>query len=176
MMRRTGSECGVSLLEALVALAVTGVALAIALQLWSAAFRMVHASGNLSRNPSEVAAMTSLKRDVHAASSVSLPIWAPLWSTEPLRLRVRDGSHVRFELDGDALVRVERVRTGAERSRQLLARPIAGWRWRLLPGGVLEVELDRRIAADAWRVDLATAEPELHTDRYWLAFRGGSRW
>lgn len=172
----TGRQSGVSLVEALVALALTGVLVAISLQLWAMAYRMVHASGNFSRNPSAELALTSLRRDIHASVGVSLSMLAPLWSTEPLRLQTSDGGHVRWELDGDGLVRVERAKSGDTRSRQLLVRPVAGWRWRLYPGGLLELEIERRVAGNVWRVDQATAAPEVHTDRYWFARRGGVRW
>jgi hypothetical protein len=159
-----------------VALAITAIALAIALQLWSAAYRMVHAAGTFSRNPSAELAVTSLRRDVHVSVGVALPMMAPLWSTEPLRLRTKDGGHVRWELEDDVLVRVERLPMGDVRSRQLLIRPLSGWRWRLYPGGLLELELERRVVADPWRVDRATAKAEVHTDRFWFASRGGMRW
>jgi hypothetical protein len=63
------------------------------------------------------------------------------WSTDPLRLATVDGREIVYDSELGNLVRLVRAPVESESGRRTVLRRVSTWRWRRLPGGVVEINL-----------------------------------
>src|SRR5262249_4516505 len=124
-------ERGFTLLELLVAAVVLLVAVLLAAKLLDESGRVLAHSVARARDPWSLLATELLRNDLRSGY-VAVP---PESSTDPLALVLPTGPVV-WHRDGDALVRD--APGGASRP---LLHGVERWSWRLLPGGVVDVEV-----------------------------------
>jgi prepilin-type N-terminal cleavage/methylation domain-containing protein len=135
---RAATERGFSLLELTIATLVLGVALLLAAQgLLETQRILAGAQRHLASGSTDYAAAL-LRRDARSARRVFGSSTA--WAAGALRLEAAGGDQVEYRLDATALERIRRDPGGALRSRQVVARGVAGFRWQA-GAGLLEVEL-----------------------------------
>jgi prepilin-type N-terminal cleavage/methylation domain-containing protein len=155
-VRASAANAGFTLIELAVATAVMLVALLIACDLLQESGKLLHHSARRARDPLPLLATELLRNDLRA--SVPIPFADGLWNTgDPLPLQLPTGPVVWLVKDGE-LIRGELVDV-----RKLL-RNVTLWRWRALPGGVIEVEMSQR-AAGGWLTHSGPGLPRLDPGR-----------
>jgi prepilin-type N-terminal cleavage/methylation domain-containing protein len=177
-----GAERGFSLTELLASLALLSLALLAAWDLWDDSIRLVGTSGRALRNPSSVPATTALRHDLQAA--LELPAPAVDWSSTDLEVRLAGDRLVRYERRGEALYRLERGVAGTELAQRRVSTSVAGWQWRTVAPGLVEVRLTLDLYPDPSPVSRKVAvtghgRRVRHTDVLRVAARGsggGSSW
>lgn len=130
---------GFTLVEVLVALALTLLALTLASQLLVEAQRLFILSGREQRNPVVPVTAGRLRADIQASAAAT----SPGGPTAPLLLTGHPAGAVRYELVAHELLRSVLDDGGRLRSRRPLLRGVTAWRWRS-DGGVVSVEVDFR--------------------------------
>jgi hypothetical protein len=133
-------EAGFTLIELAVATVVMLLALLLACDLLDESGRLLAHSARRARDAQPLLATELLRNDLRAA----LPVVPPgLWSSDALELDRPTFGAATWQLAGDVLERI------AAEGGQPLLRGVAGWRWRALPGGAVEVEIRLR-ASGTW--------------------------
>lgn len=160
---------GYSLVELLVALALTGVVAVAAAALVGEAVRVTEAAGRSLRSPSLGLAVVAMRRDVHGAVG---PAHAPAagWCHDPLELVRWDGGLVRLEEDGGDLVRTAFDATGRPAGRRVLARGLTSWWWRSPNPATVDVRLTALVHPDPGSGRSSQAARQTEVWRF--AFRG----
>ena len=130
---RRAAQRGFSVLELVVAMAVMLVALLIACDLLDESARLLHHSTRRARDPLPLLATELLRNDLRAARP---PGPAGSWTSGPLALDVPGEGLVVWRRQGDRL-----WRAGGAADRPRLG-GLAGWRWRALPHGAVEVRIE----------------------------------
>ena len=129
---------GFSLLEALVAFVISGVALLLASGLLlEAESRMAHAARRALDPVGQIAAK-QIRADLRAAATVRIPLTSG-WSRGPLELREHPAGRVTYEKKDTELIR-EVVPGG----RRVVLQGISTFRWRLR-GRAVEIDLRHRV-------------------------------
>jgi prepilin-type N-terminal cleavage/methylation domain-containing protein len=134
------SARGFSVVELVVALALTAVVAAAAAELIMEAVRITEAAGRSLRSPSLVLAVVSVRRDVEASVGLLHPPSVG-WTQEDLELVGWDGTRMRLHLEGRDLVRAATDELGRWNRRRVLARGVASWWWRSPRPGVIDVRI-----------------------------------
>lgn len=132
--RRGGGQRGFSVLELVVAMVVMLFALLLACDLLDESGRLLHHSMRRARDPLPQLAGELLRNDLRAAR----PQPAGDWTSGPLALDVPGEGPVVWHRQGEQLWRDA---GGGGGSRPRLGR-LAGWRWRALPRGAIEVRIE----------------------------------
>lgn len=179
-------ERGFTLLEAVVVLAVTAVALMLAAGMLREAHVLSAAAGRQLDDPLAELAAARLRADVQGSDRVvgaGLP--APLWNETPLELEgYWPDTALRYRRRGQALERLVVDDSGEVLGRSVWIHRLEAWRWRLLAPRLLEVEITYRRGPDpsSWRLAGGPPTPPpdvVETDRLLLALRGrggGAGW
>jgi type II secretory pathway component PulJ len=166
---------GSTLLELVVATAISMLGLWLAADLLTESARRLAVAGREMRQPIGTLTERLLRRDLQAAIGGFAE--DPLGSTAGLALSRPDGETIVYLVEAGALVRVDLDPSGAERGRRVLLRDVVAWRWRVPYAGLLEVEVGwrrelaatDRLATPRWR-DRA---PGVESFRLLVASRGG---
>jgi hypothetical protein len=144
------SASGTTLVELLVAIALTSVAILVASALIVQSIRVVEGTSRTLRDSSTVRAKARLRSDIQMSRSAD--VISVGWTEGPLRLGLAAGGQVVWQRRGRFLDRL-----GADGGRSAQARGLTGWRWRSLSNDVLEIELRVRVGDDERVEDLAFA-------------------
>jgi prepilin-type N-terminal cleavage/methylation domain-containing protein len=135
---RQGSV-GFSLVEVVLTMAVLAVALALAGRLiLESQLGLVRAQAEL-LNPLPRYALARLRADLETASDVAAIL--PGWRSSPLLLSLAGGERVAWQQSGAALERLVVDGAGAVLVRHVALRDVAGWRWREVSPGLIDVEV-----------------------------------
>jgi len=134
------SARGFSVVELVVALALTAVVAVAAAELIMEAVRITEAAGRSLRSPTLALAVVAVRRDVEASVRLLHPP-STGWSQEDLELVGWDGRRVRLHADGGDLVRTATDELGRPSSRRVVVRGIASWWWRSPRAGVIDVRI-----------------------------------
>lgn len=130
---------GFTVAELVVSLALTSAIVLICSLLIVEAFRLVRAADHRLASTSGAEITASLRSDLHQAAS--LAGLAVGWQRGPLELVGWDGGGVRYQLDGDLLVRESWTGPGSPTVRRVLDRSVTAWWWRLVNEQTVEVRL-----------------------------------
>lgn len=141
--RRQG---GFSLLELLIVMVISGVALMLASRLFlEAQSRLAH-EGKRQAEPVGQLAAEQLQADIRMADGVEATLF-PGWLSRELVLLGHPAGRVSYLREGDQLVRrVERQRRDGtvDRGQRVILDDLTVFRWRPAPGGMVDVELSFR--------------------------------
>jgi hypothetical protein len=177
-------QAGFTLLEAMISLLLVMIALTLAVSLLDDARRMLDAGRRDATDPMPRYARVTLRRDLSEARAASSSLLPELWTSEPLALATAEPGHLRYDVEGDRLVRTRYDLEGAPVSRRVVLAGLDGWRWRNAGGGLLDIELRYRrsplslLGANP-RDAARRAAPRPVVDRFRVALRGArsrSRW
>ena len=163
-------EAGVSLVELLVALLVTGVTMAIAARLLIGSQYLLMAASREARDPIVEIAIRQLRNDIQGSSSVRFG--GREWSSQPIELLGHQSyGSIRYERTSDLRLVRTLERDGKEISRDLL-HGVVIWRWIDL-GGLLSLQIS--IRRQVWRGDPLHPSAEVLTaqpleELQWLSF------
>jgi hypothetical protein len=150
-----------------------------AAQLVVHSMQLLDATARVVRNPLVVHVCSRLRRDVQEAAALQWEEWS--WTDDPLVLILHDGSRVRFELEGESLVREQLGGPGGASDERVVLRGVTSWWWRCPVSGVVDLNITY----------LVNPAPERHVSRdpgYGLERRkenlrfalrgggGGTRW
>lgn len=177
-------QAGFSLLELLIVMVISGVALLLATRLFlEAQSRLAH-EGKRQTEPVGQLAAEQLQADVRMSGGVEVTL-IPGWLSRELVLLGHPAGRVSYLREGNQLVRrVERQRQGGqvERGQRVVLDDLTVFRWRPGPGGSVDVELAFRrtgrlrgmAAGGNWTGDVSNRE----TRRLRVLPRGGGggRW
>jgi hypothetical protein len=141
----TGHERGASVLELLVALALTLIVIVAAGQLVAEAVRVFEAAGLKVRSPSLTLAAATLRNHMQETRAVVGPPTIG-WTDRPLQLLTSDGSRVQFSLERGALVRQTCDPLWRPTARRVLARGVTEWWWRFVNPHTVDVRLTALVA------------------------------
>jgi len=137
----TEREAGFTLIEMLVALVMVLLVFSIGGSLFLEAGRtMAHSAARAMDERADLAGEL-LRRDLRGARSVEAPLGL-IWSSADLVIQAPNGSRVTWAQLENRLTRRDSA-SGDVWSRTLLD-DLVLWRWRVLPGGLIEVELTLR--------------------------------
>jgi hypothetical protein len=126
-------------IEMVIAMAVLAVGMALVGRLlFESQLGLLRAQAELG-NPLPRYALARLRTDLEGALDVTAIL--PGWRSSPLLLRDSAGERVAWQRNGDDLERVLLDAAGDPRVRHVTLRDVADWQWRLLPGGLVDVEL-----------------------------------
>lgn len=144
MSRRPSGRraAGFSIVELLVALVILLIGLALAAEVGVRARALLARSVRDGIRPPIAAVLGRLRTDVQGAASFDPPTAAAPsgWSEEGLVLRGERGTVV-YRMESRVLERVVLDVAGAETARLPLVRDGAGWRWRPIDSGLLEISI-----------------------------------
>jgi len=133
------SRQGTTLVELLVVLALVGIMVVAGAQLITHSIGLLGAAGQAVRNPVMVHVNERIRRDIQEAAGLGTVEMT--WSEEPLEIRTRTGSTVRYSvIDGD-LVREEFAATGPSPDARILLRGVTSWWWRSTAPAVIDVNI-----------------------------------
>ncbi len=165
-------EEGVSLVEVLVALAVTGVTMAIAARLLIGSQFLFMAAAREARDPVMEIVVRQLRNDIQGSSGVDGGFGGVDWSSQPLDL-VGHARYDRISYRRTSDLRLVRsfVIDGRTVSRDLL-HGVVSWRW-IDAAGLLSLQIS--IRRQPWRGDPLnpsprTLEPQPLEELQWLSF------
>ncbi len=165
---RSAAESGYTLVELLVALVVSGVAMTIAAQLLLEAQRQSLYAAREALDPVVQVTLKQLRADVYAASSAS----GLGYTQEFLFLHGGQAGEVEYELVGDELVR--RVVVGRESSERVVLSRIQDWSWSLGPSGQRPLlYIDFSYLRSRPSATTLTATYEIRRETLVLTLRGG---
>jgi hypothetical protein len=136
-VRRTG---GYSILELVVALALTSLVVLVGLQFIAESMILYRDAGRAVRNSPLPLAMATVRRDIQDASGVAT-VAITGWSDHPLHLVKWDGEHVSLAVVEGALVRFVIGPMGEPVSRRVLIRGVTAWWWRAANHSTLDVRI-----------------------------------
>lgn len=134
-----GGEAGYSLLELVVSTLVLAVVLMVAARLLLESQWMFLRSASEANNPDVGLALTQIRNDLRASSSVRFP--ASRWSPTGLDLLGHPAGELRYQTRGDTLERIVFDDGGLELGRRPVLRGIVRWRWRQVGAGLVDIEL-----------------------------------
>ena len=162
---------GYSVVELLVALALTVVVVLVAGQLVAEAVELFGTAGQQVRDPAVILTVATVRRDIQDSTGlVSAPVVG--WSTAPLDLLSWDGQRVRICHQGDALVRIPLDAMGRPTGRRVLCRGVTAWWWRMVSTSILDVRFTILEHPDPVPGRRSTARRRTEFRRF--AIRGGS--
>lgn len=149
-MRRLRSQAqrqaGFSLLELLIVMVISGVALLLASRLFlEAQSRLAH-EGKRQTEPVGQLAAEQLQADVRMSSGIEATLVSG-WLSRELVLLGHPAGRVSYLREGNQLVRrVERQRQGGkvEGGQRVILDDLTTFRWRPVPGGMVDVEMSFR--------------------------------
>lgn len=170
-MRRSGY----TVVELVVALALSSVVVIAAAELIEQAMRLFRDAGLAARNPSLTVALAGVRRDIQDSAGVVPGMVG--WSDGPLDLVGWDGRRLRLARDGDALIRTAFDVSGSPSSRRVVGRGLTAWWWRQSGGSAIDVRLTVLVAPDPAPGRRAVVERRTEVRRF--AMRGapdGRRW
>jgi prepilin-type N-terminal cleavage/methylation domain-containing protein len=150
---QTAARRGTSLVELLVVLALLSVMVLVAAQLVVHSMRLLDATARAVRNPLVVHVCSRLRHDVQEAAALQWEEWS--WTDDPLVLIHPDGSRVRFELEGENLVRERTGVVGEASDQSVILRGVTSWWWRCPTAGVVDLNITY----------LVNPAPERHVSR-----------
>ncbi len=136
---RRGGEQGFTLLELVFALAVGILLMLLATQLLRATQLVFLDATRDALDPQPRLGAALLRHDVRAALVVSGGSLLP--STGALDLLEPGASWIRYEREGEALVRIRLAPDGSELGRLVVVRPVGDWWWRETAPGLFEIAL-----------------------------------
>ena len=171
--RGSGPERGTSLVELLVVLALVGIMVVVAAGLVTRSIRLMGATGRAVRNPIMVHVVERIRRDVQEAASVTAV--EMIWSEDPLEIRTRTGSRVRYAVvDGDLVRRTIASGSGSIEERVLL-RGVTSWWWRSTAPAVIDINLGYlvHLPPEYQSSQKVGYERERRTENLRFAIRGG---
>ena len=164
-------QAGFTILELTVALVVLLLAVMLACDLLDESARLLQHSVRRARDPWTLLATELLRNDLRGGAPPPAP--EGLWLHEPLPLATDEGLVVWAPGSSGELIRA--VAGGPARP---LLRGISGWRWRLLPGPAVEVELRQHMSSPYLRQlagSLSHDDPGEDITLHWLLVtRGGA--
>lgn len=133
------SRQGTTLVELLVVLALVGIMVVAGAQLITHSIRLLGATGRAVRNPVMVHVNERIRRDVQEAAGLTAV--ELIWSEEPLEIRTRTGSIVRYWVVDGNLVREEFFATGGSLDDRVLLRGVTSWWWRSTAPAVVDINI-----------------------------------
>lgn len=167
-MRR---QCGATLVELLVALALLGSVAVLSAQLVIQSTKLMDTVARASRNPDLVLAAEWIRRDLYGAVTV---VGQDLgWTDGPLVVVTQGGGWIALAPFDGQLVR-SNAPPGSLPDNRIILRGVVGWRWRVNDGAAVEIELEAYANPDAHE-NLTGAASHLldrQTVRLTLALRG----
>ena len=134
-----GTMGGTSLVELLVVLALLSVMVLVAAQLVVHSMQLLDATARAVRNPLVVHVCSRLRHDVQEAAALQREEWS--WTDDPLVLVQHDGSRVRFELEGENLVREKTGVVGEASDQRVILRGVTSWWWKCPTSGVVDLNI-----------------------------------
>jgi prepilin-type N-terminal cleavage/methylation domain-containing protein len=139
-------RAGFSLVELLVALFLAGLILTLGVRLLQEVQIVLLDWQRMAPEPVARLSEALIRADVQAARGILRGTkdtvednW--VWSTAPLRLAVTEGREIQYDSELGELVRSVRAPIESESGRRTVLRRVSSWRWRRLPGGVIEIGL-----------------------------------
>lgn len=177
-VRRQG---GFTLVEMVVVLAVTGVALMLAAGMLREAHVLATAAGRQLDDPLAEVATRRLRSDVQGSDRVLSGFTGPQWLSGPLDLvGYYPGTLLRYQVADGELQRLV-VDTGGEvLGREVWIHRLVGWRWRQVTPKLVDVEITYLRAPEAsdWRLAGGPGVPppdRVERELLRLALRGEGR-
>lgn len=169
---RSGRQSGVTLVELLVAFALLAAIAVLSAQLVIQSTRLIDTVASASRNPDLVIATEWLRRDLY--ETVTLVGGDPFWTDAPLVTLDQDGGAVVFASVDGQLVRTSVPPGGLALDHRVLLRGVVAWRWRVVGGGMVSIELEAFANPEAHRNPAGRLAPavERRTERLSFALRG----
>lgn len=170
-MAAVKNQRGATLVELLVALALLGTVAVLSAQLVIQSTKLMDTVARASRNPDLVIAGEWIRRDLYEAVTV---VGENLgWTGGPLVIVSQSGGWVVIAAFDGQLVRTN-APPGSSPDNRIVLRGVVGWRWRVIDGGAVEIELQAYANPDAHEnlTGAASHRVERQTERLTLALRG----
>ncbi len=173
------SRQGTTLVELLVVLALVSIMVVAGAQLITHSIGLLGATGQAVRNPIMVHVNERIRRDVQEAAG--LGVVELIWSEEPLEIRTRTGSTVRYSVIDGNLVREEFAPTGPSPEGRVLLRGVTSWWWRSTAPAVIDINIGHLVHPPPESISSRVVgyEQERRIENLRFAMRGGwggQRW
>ena len=166
------NEEGFTLFEALVALAITAMVMAIAARLLIGSQYLLMAASREARDPVVEIAIRQLRNDIQGSGFVDITGVPTDWSSQPMVLRSHPRySEIRYERTSDLRL-VRTVQREGQRVSRDIFHGVTKWRWANF-GGLVSLRVS--IRRQAWRGDPLNPNPDMLSsqpleDLQWLNF------
>jgi prepilin-type N-terminal cleavage/methylation domain-containing protein len=173
------SQTGTTLVELLVVVALLGIMVLAGAQLITHSIGLLGATGRAVRNPVMVHVNERIRRDVQeAAGLVSVEL---IWSEDPLVIRTRTGSIVRYSVVDASLVREVFSPAGESVDQRVLLRGVTSWWWRSTTPSVVDINIGHLVHPPPEHISSRVVgyKQERRIENLRFATRGGwggSRW
>ncbi len=171
-------QTGATLIELLVAMVLLSTIAVLSAQLVIQSTKLMGTVARASRNPDLVLASEWIRRDIYGAVMM---VGADLgWTDGPLVIVTQGGGWVAVAPVEGQLVRTN-APPGSPPDNRIILRGVVGWRWRLIDGSTVEIELQAYANPDAHRNLTGSRDHRLErqTERLTMALRGkpgGGAW
>jgi len=162
---------GATLVELLVAVALLGSVAVLSAQLVIQSTKLMNTVARASRNPDVVIAAEWIRRDLYGAVTV---VGSDLgWADGPLVAVTQGGGWIAVAPFEGQLVRTD-APPGTLPDNRVILRGVVGWRWRVIEGAAVEIELVTFANPDAHENLTGAVDHRLdrQTVRLTLALRG----
>jgi prepilin-type N-terminal cleavage/methylation domain-containing protein len=167
------SRQGTTLVELLVVLALVSIMVVAGAQLITHSVRLLGAAGRAVRNPVMVYVNERIRRDLQEAAGLTAV--ETVWSENPLEIRTRTGSIVRYSLFDGNLVREVVSPAGGSVDGRVLLRGATSWWWRSPAPSVVDINIGRLVHPPPESISsrVIGSKQERRIENLRFAIRGG---